>query len=308
MKHTRTIPFKENRHHGTQDFPCAFYQIDNTFFPPSAMFQVKHHWHEELEIVHFQEGAFQFECNMQKYEINEESFGFIGSGDLHLISSQGIFQEQALVFSLSVLSFPDNDPVQQLILTPLAEHAITLPPVIGKNHPCFGIIKKEFAQIRSAFDGASCAAGFSDQYFIGSPAAYLLLKGALCNILAELEQHGLLSTPPLLNEPDRRITAIKQALSYMKEHCSEKIYIRDIAGQLNMNEQYFCRFFKKIIGKSPIEYLNEMRIKNACHLLRSTELSVMDVCLECGFNNLGNFMRAFRKYCNCTPLQYRKSK
>ena len=74
-----------------------------------------------------------------------------------------------------------------------------------------------------------------------------------------------------------------------------------------MNEQYFCRFFKKAIGRTPITYINEYRIGHAITLLQDTELPVMDICLDCGFNNLGNFLREFRKKTGATPLQYRKS-
>lgn len=308
MKPTHTIPFKETRRHGTQDFPCAFYQIDNTYLPPSVTFQVKHHWHEELEIVHFKKGIFQFECNMQKYEIEKEAICFIGSGDLHFIASQGNFEEEALVFSPAMLSFSDGDPIQQQILSPLNEHAISLPPVIDSAHPCFPAIRKAFSGILASFEYSPSQGELRDQHFIRTLSDFLLLKSALYYMLSILKQENLLAAPDPLSEPDRRITVIKQALSYMKEHSSEKIYIRDIADQVNMNEQYFCRFFKKIIGKPPIEYLSEIRIKHACHLLSSTDQPVMEICLECGFNNLGNFMHAFRKSCGCTPLQYRKSK
>ena len=75
---------------------------------------------------------------------------------------------------------------------------------------------------------------------------------------------------------------------------------------MNLNEQYFCRLFKKAIGSSPIEYINEYRIKQAKRLLEESDLPVTEVCMECGYNNLGNFLREFRKYSGMTPLQYRK--
>ena len=66
-------------------------------------------------------------------------------------------------------------------------------------------------------------------------------------------------------------------------------------------------YFKKALDHSPIEYINKYRIKQALSLLEKTDLSVMEICLECGYNNLGNFLREFRKYTNTTPLQYRKN-
>lgn len=68
----------------------------------------------------------------------------------------------------------------------------------------------------------------------------------------------------------------------------------------------FAVFFKKAIGMSPIEYLNEYRIRQAVRLLKDSSLPVTEICLDCGYNNMGNFLREFRKYTGTTPLQYRK--
>ena len=91
-----------------------------------------------------------------------------------------------------------------------------------------------------------------------------------------------------------RIETIKTALDFLHSHYQEKLYIRDLALQVNMNEQYFCRFFKKVLGKSPITYLNEYRIKQACILLQTTDLPIMEVGMDCGFFHLGNFMKEFK--------------
>jgi len=68
----------------------------------------------------------------------------------------------------------------------------------------------------------------------------------------------------------------------------------------------FAVFLKKAIGMSPIEYLNEYRIRQAVRLLKASSLPVTEICLDCGYNNMGNFLREFRKYTGTTPLQYRK--
>lgn len=55
-----------------------------------------------------------------------------------------------------------------------------------------------------------------------------------------------------------------------------------------------------------MEYINEYRLKQSFRLLEETDLSITDVCLECGYNNLGNYLRSFKKYAGTTPLKYRK--
>ena len=308
MKQTSSISFRENKRHGSQEYPCAFYQAKSSLWPFSTPFQTKHHWHEELEIIHFQKGQFHLEINMQKYEVDGECFCFVGSGELHYIYSKEDFEEQAFVFSLSGLSFAETDPVQTQIFRPLLDGDLSLPAVITRRDACFDEICQAFSGLCAAFPGTIPHTFHQDQYTLSTTAQYLRVKISLYRIFSALLENGLLSDTASGSGPDRRISTIKKALSYMKEHAGEKIYVQDIAAQVNMNGQYFCRFFKKMIGKPPIEYLTELRIKNACELLQSTDLPVMEVCLECGFNNLGNFMNAFRKYCGCTPGQYRKSK
>ena len=135
-------------------------------------------------------------------------------------------------------------------------------------------------------------------------SSQLFIRAGLLNMLAVFSSYSLLTEPE--KEDDYRVEIIKSALDFIRSHYQEKIYIRDLAQQANMNEQYFCRFFKKALGKSPISYLNAYRIKQAIILLQTTDMAVMEICLDCGFYNLGNFLREFKKDTGLTPLQYRK--
>ena len=135
-------------------------------------------------------------------------------------------------------------------------------------------------------------------------ASQLFIRAGFLKMLGFLSSFSLLTQPEKAD--DYRVQIIKSSLEFIRKHYQEKIYIRDLAGNASMNEQYFCRFFKKILGKSPITYINEYRIKQAIILLQTTDSPVMDICLDCGFNNLGNFLREFKKDTGFTPLQYRK--
>ena len=88
---------------------------------------------------------------------------------------------------------------------------------------------------------------------------------------------------------------------------SNKIYIEDLALEANMNVQYFCRFFKSVIGKTPVEYINSYRIEKATELLQTETLSISNIALSVGIDNFSYFVKQFKKYKNCTPSQYRKS-
>lgn len=313
MKNTNTDILKEVRPHGSASFRCAFYQSDSE----EETLLVKHHWHDEIEIIYFSKGNFHLEINMEHYDIHEECLYFVNSGELHYITCEGIFEEDAVVFNPYILSFESYDIVQSQLIRPMLNGEMTFPRYILSTDSAFPVLYKEYQRIREAFLELQGNEGrgheterVKDNLLEESDGLDILIlqitiKAALLNLLSYMTKRGLLTVQK--RQSNQQIEEIKRILTYINTRYSDKIYIRDLAGLMNVNEQYFCRFFKKVIGKSPIEYVNEVRIKRSIELLTNTNMLVMDICLESGFNNLGNFLREFKKHTGLTPLAYKKS-
>lgn len=300
MSTNRISPLKEKKHHGTASFPCAFYQE----FSEDDSFLVKHHWHDELEIIYCAKGSFHIEINTEPFDLLAPCFCFINSSDLHSLSSAPDFHESAIVFDPVILSFQSFDPVQNQFIQPLMNRQLALPRFLYPGHPCYLPVLREYQDIVRAFVGDQPDLISAHQLVTDSPVAQIFIKASLLKIIAYLSSgHLLTSSTP---SEDHKIESIKKALTYIRENYREKIYIRDLASLLNMNEQYFCRFFKKAIGRSPIEYINDFRIRQAISLLQNTNMQVMEICFECGFNNLSNFLREFHKTTASTPSRLRK--
>lgn len=294
MSNTQQPPsLKEDRSHISQSFRCAYYVASLT----ETHFLVSPHWHDEIEIIYFQNGRFTLEIDMERYEIDSECLFFINSGELHRISSEGPCRESALVFSPYLLSFISNDSAQSKLIGPLTQNDLRLPRQLFPDQEAYADVLGEYRKL-SRFCSVSPGPEPDE-------TQQLFIKAALLNILGYLSRNQLLRTAKVPR--NESVESIKKVLSYIHAHCGEKIFVRDLAGLLNLNEQYFCRFFKKAIGQSSIAYVNECRIRRAAELLQNTSLAVTDVCMECGFNNLGNFIREFRKQTGVTPLQYRKA-
>lgn len=298
MKSPSVVLLKENKPHGTKAFRCAFYQEQSASDP----LIVKHHWHDEVELVYFEKGSFSAEINMERLEFSPGGLMFLNAGELHYIRSAGGFKESAFVFDPHILSFECYDLVQSQLIDPLQNKSMKFPRYIASTDDIFEELHSEYICIMEAFHNKNI---LTDE---GGGLAQMLpqiqVKAALLKIFAVLSRESLLE--PMEGSINRQVEEIKQILSYIHNHYSERIYIKDLSGILNVNEQYFCRLFKKVIGKSAMEYVNEVRIKHAKHLLRSTNQRVMDICLECGFNNLGNFLREFKKQTRTTPHTFRK--
>lgn len=294
--------FKEIRTHGTQSFPCAAYRTHSV----GKGTLVKHHWHDEAEILYFSGGEFRLEINMESFSVRSECFYFINPGELHSIITETAAShwEDAVVFSPGILSFDSYDDAQIHLVKPIQNGKLLFPRCIEPQHPAFLPLRNAFLDIMRAF-GQRTEDPVSDSSLVTNDlTSQLYIKSSLLYILATLSAHGLFM--PSEKNFDKRVETIKTALTYIKSNYHEKIYISDLARQVNLNEQYFCRLFKKAIGCSPVEYINEYRIKQAKRLLEESDLPVMEICLECGFNNQGNFLQEFRRRTGTTPLQYRK--
>jgi AraC-like DNA-binding protein len=97
-----------------------------------------------------------------------------------------------------------------------------------------------------------------------------------------------------------------ETVAYIQHHYAEELRLDRMAEMAAMGSSYFSHLFKVIVGKTFVEYVNELRIKKAMELLRETERTVTEVHLQAGFQNLGYFNRAFKKYTGVTPSYYRK--
>lgn len=306
MKDRNVLPQREAKNHGSEQFPLAYYQVDGSKAAGDSTILFPHHWHEETEILYFRKGRYHLEVNMETYDLENECFCFINSGELHFLKTEGEFWEGAVVFSPKMLLFADEDLSQEQYLRPLREGDLSLPRVLRKGEPGFSEVRHSFSEIMRRFSGKGAVCQRNGQAApCPGPAQQLGIKGALLQILAELGSQGTLTTEPALL--DHRVEMVKKAILYMREHYREKLYVRQIAIEVGMNEQYFCRFFKRAVGKSPMNYVSGLRIREAARLLRESSRSVTEISFESGFNNLGNFMKTFREEFGCTPLQYRKT-
>ena len=118
----------------------------------------------------------------------------------------------------------------------------------------------------------------------------------------------MLSDAGSSNEPlhynSRRI---EKVFEYMNAHYSRVITLGEVAKVANMPEASFSRFIKKRIGNTFIDSLNEIRLGHATRMLIDTTHNVAEVAYKCGFNNISNFNRTFKKKKGCTPKEFRQS-
>lgn len=109
-----------------------------------------------------------------------------------------------------------------------------------------------------------------------------------------------------LNNPTKN-DRLSDVFQYVKENYKEDISLIEIAKIANLTPTSFCRMFKLKTKKHFVEYLNEIRVSNACKLLLETDMGMSEIAYECGYKTVSNFNKLFKKLTTTTPKEYRKN-
>jgi len=115
---------------------------------------------------------------------------------------------------------------------------------------------------------------------------------------------GTFNNDQVMNYNSRRID---KAFEFMNANFYKAITLKDLSKLVSMTEVSFSRFIKKRTGNTFIDSLNEIRLGHATRMLIETTHSVSEISYKCGFNNISNFNRLFKKKKHCTPKEFREN-
>lgn len=130
---------------------------------------------------------------------------------------------------------------------------------------------------------------------------------SVLHILSISEHQKLLCSGATNSSDFENSDQIKRVCEFIEANYQEKIKVEDVATLLNITETSFNRLIKKRTGRTFIEFLNDYRIGFATRWLTETNQTIAEIAFRCGFYNISNFNRIFRKLKNCTPGQYREN-
>jgi AraC-like DNA-binding protein len=144
------------------------------------------------------------------------------------------------------------------------------------------------------------------QLFLADQFDRCIILMQILKTLADAEDIHLLSTQGFRTELNpTKSDRINTICQYVSQNYHRKIYLEEVAGQINMSEESFSRFFSKTMMKSFSTFLNEYRISNACKLLIETDKQITEVCYKSGFESIPFFYKQFKRFMNCQPRTYR---
>jgi len=98
---------------------------------------------------------------------------------------------------------------------------------------------------------------------------------------------------------------ILKVCNYIHEHYKHELSIAELAGLVAMNKASFCRFFKRTLGKTVVQYINELRISYVCHQIQNSKDPIYKIAYDTGYSSIAHFNKQFKRSTGRTPTEYR---
>ncbi len=274
---------KESKADGTVGFPISYYYVDET----KDYYVMNLHWHGDFELIRVLSGELNAVIAGVPYALH--------AGDIILVDCEALHRAQPIdcVYECIVC---DLNMFQTQMASPL-------------NYRISALIHREYMVKNALLVPGRAAYDIADRLFemVGKPTycyEFYVYGQTLC-LLGELFlQESIVKNQNLANS-SKPSQAIRKLLSWIGENFTNTITLENLARVSHLSEKYICKAFKDYTTKTPIEYVNEMRIDMACHALIYSDMSVTQIAYECGFNDCSYFCKVFKEKRNISPKKYR---
>ncbi|MCC8043941.1 MAG: AraC family transcriptional regulator [Clostridiales bacterium] len=287
------IDLEEKKSHGTDYFPFECYGAQ----AESNRFIVDYHWHRQIEIICVDQGELVLMVEGETHVGQAGDIFFINPGQVHqLVLEQNNSSYFSFVFEPDWLDFKQADYVQDALLNPLKK-TLGFPLKVTSEQTCHQILLRDIRSIK--------------QIYVMQPDCYrLMIKILLYKMLLMLETNQLFVpvTPAATVTHSLTTIRIRELTDYIAAHYQERISLEQGAEIMHMSPKYFSSFFVKTFLVSFTQYINHYRVDQACVLLKTTDLPIMEIAFETGFENFSYFIRKFKEIRGCTPKEYRKQR
>ena len=238
------------------------------------------------EVIRILKGEFLMKINENEFLAKAGNIIFIKGGLLHGGIPRDCLYE-CIVFNLDSLT--TSSQAGELLIKKISSDSIDVNPLFSEDDP-------EIARITSVmFEQMKLRAEGHELRVIGS---FYEFFGYV------LEKHLYSESQSIPQKDGRRIEHLKKALELIETSYSDCLTLDDLAMAAGMNSKYFCRYFREMTHRTPIDYLNYYRIEQACFKLATSNDSIAEIGLSCGFNDVSYFIKTFKKYKGLTPKKY----
>lgn len=273
------------------EFPYLASRAELDFYPSCG---APWHWHRPVELFYIESGTLEYTTPNETRVFPAGSGGFIGSNVLHasrVLPSQEETVTLLHLFAPELLSGGADTRIHEKYIRPLLDtpgaELIALRPEIPREAAILDALRASFELDETAF-------GYE-----------LQLRERLTNIWLSLWELAQNSQTPA--HRDRSADApLKAMLRFIHTHYAQPVTIDQIAAAAPVSRRVCFRLFQEHLHTTPLEYLTDCRLQNACRMLLQTGESVTQIAYACGLGSSSYFGKRFRERFGCTPAQFRQ--
>lgn len=264
-------------------------KVQDPYFFPSW------HFHPELEIMLVQEGAgIRFVGNsMERFQAGD--LVLYGSNIPHLYRSDKEYyqKDSPLISKATVIYFKENFLGESFLQIPSIAPIKKLLALSRRGIKFKGKAREKLQELIPQLEGQKNSIG----------RIIDLLQ--ILKIMAETKEYDLLLQTDFTKQvSENECERINKVYQFIIDHYTENPSLEEVSDIANMSATAFCRFFKSHTQKTYTQFLNDIKIDNACRLLLDKKMSISQICFETGFNNFTHFNSQFKRIIGITPKQY----
>ncbi len=270
--------------HGNEQLPVAIYNVSKSH----SRYIMASHWHPEHEILYIQHGCMNLRLNNTTYELHTGDVVFYPGGTIHTGEPDDCLYSCILLNLPSLIKKSDGciDFVNKL-----QSGEIEIIPLLGRRSEEFRALCEKMLEIDQYRRGG---------YMFDIKSLIFRFFGIIMN-----EELFIQTTPDTLSA-QANIGKIKRLMRYIEDNFEKPIQLSEMASFVDMNPSYLCRSFRAVTGNTPVAFLIEHRLAKARYSLMTSNISITDIALSCGFNDASYFTRAFRQRYGVSPIQFRE--
>ena len=248
------------------------------------------HWHSYFEITWVLEGKGNYFVNGQEYTMEKDDIIIFNNVEPHgwkLLG--GNMKLLVMIFSpefvAEKISLFDAE-----YLKPFVERGSNFKNRVGREEKVNEEIRIRIREIHQEWNERK----------EGYP---LMIKANVLRILTMLIRayQDETKSGEMLKEKKNAMKRLEQAFTYINDHYCEKITLEEVAASVYMSSNYFSSYFRRVANISFSDYVTRLRVNRAREMLRENGANVTEIAMECGFNNISNFYRLYKKHMGKTP-------
>lgn len=271
---------KDKTSYGSLAFPISCYLDDLT------KMNVNLHWHDEFEFIYITEGNIYVQVENQKFLMEENSSILINMNILHSVEKGAKEKStlRSLVFNSSIIADSSESVFWQKYIQPFKNARnidfIYLDGGVDWHKKLIKLMDSAWKNMAAEDDDYENQVRF----YVTSAFHLLLSENQIKSDSSTSSQKQIL-----------RKMQIKKLITYINENYTRAINLKALSKQCDISESTCLRLFNEFTKKTPIQYIKQLRIEKANELLKSTDLSITEIALSVGFNDVSYFIKNYKE-------------